>query len=159
MVNTMPSTAAARSDRALAARLPHNAPVSAQISAPGSPPHRPAISLRLNVDYVDVRHATVLPVRIWLEGDLLQVDGRGLLRQVPMSQIDWQQARHPEPRRAARLPDGSALCANNLQEWDAWCQRVLHADHTPIRHHRVPRLWGSVAVGLAMVMLAVWAMP
>jgi hypothetical protein len=139
MVNTMPSTATVRSDHALAAS--------------------PAISLRLNVDYVDVRHATVLPVRIWLEGDMLQVDGRGLLRQVPMLQIDWQQARHPEPRRAARLPDGSALCASNLQEWDAWCQRVLHADHTPIRHHPGPRLWGSVAVGLALVMLAVWALP
>jgi len=155
MGNTMPSTAAARSDHALATRLPNSPSGCPSIS----PPHRPAISLRLNVDYVDVRHATVLPVRIWLEGDMLQVDGRGLLRQVPMSQIDWQQARHPEPRRAARLPDGSALCAANLQEWDAWCQRVLRVDHPPIRHHRVPRLWGSVAVGLAMVMLAVWAMP
>ncbi len=146
MAPTMPSTAAARSDPALPGRT---------TPSPGGPTAGP----RLSVDLLDVRRATVQPVRIWLEGPMLQVAGRGLLRQVPMAHIDWHPSMPPQSPRMARLPDGSALCATNPQEWDAWCQRSLPSVRPTLYPPLGPRLWGSVAVGLTLVMLAVWAAP
>jgi hypothetical protein len=146
MVHTMPSTAAARSDPALPGLT---------TSSPGGPTAGP----RLSVDLVDVRRATVQPVRIWLEGPMLQMAGRGLLRQVPMAHIDWHQSMPPQTPRTARLPDGSALCAANPQEWDAWCRLSLQAVRPALSPAHGPRLWGSVALGLALVMLVVWAAP
>ncbi len=90
-------------------------------------PRQRAATPRLLVDLVDPQRAQVQPVRIWIEGGLLQIAGPLLLRQVPLGQVDWDPVTpRPEgvsPQRALRLPDGSWLCATDASAWDEWAQR------------------------------------
>ncbi len=115
---------------------------------------RPARWLR--VDLVDVRQATVQRVRIWTEGPMLQIAGQSLLRQVPLTQIDWRQEMGPSRHRMARLPDGSTLCAVQPQEWDDWCQLAVTSTQT--RHVPAARrlLWIGVVAILGLLWLGTW---
>jgi hypothetical protein len=114
---------------------------------------RPARWLR--VDLVDVRQATVQRVRIWTEGPMLQIAGQSLLRQVPLAQIDWRHQMGPARRRMARLPDGSALCAVQPQDWDDWFKLAVPSAtgrHTPTPWLRL----GMMAAGLGLMALGTW---
>ncbi len=109
----------------------------------------------LRVDLVDVRQSTVQRVRIWTEGPMLQIAGQSLLRQVPLAQIDWRHQMGPARRRMARLPDGSALCAVQPQDWDDWFKLAVPSAtgrHTPTPWLRL----GVMAAALGLMVLGTW---
>ncbi|MEY4766164.1 MAG: hypothetical protein RI907_2837 [Pseudomonadota bacterium] len=123
---------------------------------------------RLRADLVDLRHATAQPVRIWLEGGLLQIAGPQVLKQVPWAQIDWFTPADPTLQRMARLPDGSRLCAVDATAWDLWLTHcnLGHGEPTTTPHAEHPsetwlarlsrRLWLCEVAAVAIVLIALW---
>ena len=104
--------------------------------------------LRLRVDLVDIRNTSVRPVQIWLEGDMLQIAAPGLMRQVALPQIDWHHSLGRQFRQTARLPDGSALCAIQPEEWDVWCAHALRPAAVHETWQRADWWWLIGAVAL-----------
>ena len=76
---------------------------------------------RLTVDYFDGHTAQAKPVQLWFDNDMLQIEGHGVLRQVPIQQVQWpERTRHGA--RIAHLEDGGSLHTQSGTTWDAWVQ-------------------------------------
>jgi hypothetical protein len=89
------------------------------LANPASP--RPDAA-RLKMDYFDGRSAQAHTVLIWIEHDMLQMVGHGLLKQAPLRQVQWpERTRHGA--RMVHLADGGSLHTHDSAAWDAWAQQ------------------------------------
>jgi hypothetical protein len=75
---------------------------------------------------------------------------------VPLTQVDWRREMGPARHRMARLPDGSALCAVQPQEWDDWCRLAVPAAPTTQLPMSRRLLWIGVVAALGLLWLGNW---
>lgn len=109
---------------------------------------------RLTVDYHDGRSEQAQAVSIWVSGDMLELAGHGILRQIPIHQVQWPETAQPE-MRVTMLPGGGTLrCADHLA-WDAWQQRQhLDTSLPSTRPRQSSWRWSLTA---ALLLLAICA--
>jgi Zn-dependent protease with chaperone function len=87
------------------------------------------IGSRLSVDYFDGHTARAHRVQMWMENGMLQLAGRDLIRQVPLSKVQWpERTRHGF--RLAHIVDGGSIQALDANDWDAWTK--LHKLGEPL---------------------------
>lgn len=76
-------------------------------------------SLQLSVAYFDGLTSRAQPALMWVELDMLQLSGPGLIRQVPLSKVQWsERTRHGT--RMAHFNDGGTVQAVSRADWDRW---------------------------------------
>ena len=77
---------------------------------------------RLTVDYHDGRSDQAQAVSIWVANGMLELAGHGILRQIPIHQVQW-----PVPAQPGvcitMLPGGGTLRCDDQAGWDAWFQQ------------------------------------
>lgn len=123
-----------------------------------SGPHTDPI--RLTADYHDGRSEHAQPVVVWIERGMLELAGHGVLRQVPIHQLQW-----PEPAtegaRILVLPGGGTLRSQDPANWDAW-QRQQSTTSTCSPVLRQSWRWSLAATLLLLTLCAasyVFALP
>lgn len=77
---------------------------------------------RLTVDYHDGRSDQAQAVSIWVSQGMLELAGHGILRQIPIHQVQW-----PDPSEPGvcivKLPGGGTLRTVDHLAWAAWQQQ------------------------------------
>ncbi|RZL03238.1 MAG: hypothetical protein EOP36_05650 [Rubrivivax sp.] len=79
---------------------------------------------RLAVNYHDGRSEQAQPVLIWVSQGMLELAGHGVLRQIPIHQVQWP-GLHDGEVRTAVLPGGGSLRGHDPAAWDAWQKQQL----------------------------------
>jgi Zn-dependent protease with chaperone function len=117
-------------------------------------------STRLSVDYFDGHSARAHRVSMWLEGDMLQLHGHDVIRQVPLPKVQWpERTRHG--LRLAHFSDGGSVQALDATAWDTWAR--LHQIGEPLVV-RAQQSWrwtvlATVVLLLVAVMGYGWGLP
>lgn len=107
---------------------------------------------RLAVDYFDGRSARAHRVQMWIENGMLQLAGSDLIRQVPLSQVQWpERTRHGA--RQAHLEDGGSIQALDPEPWDAWYRAQELGESLVVQAQQSWR-WTLIACAL-LVLVAV----
>lgn len=116
---------------------------------------------RLTVDYHDGRSEQAQPVLIWVTQGMLELVGHGVLRQIPIHQVDWPDPQKQQDVRLIVLPGGGSLRGHDTAAWDAWqAQQALATDKSPAL--RQSWRWSLVATLLLLALCAasyVFALP
>lgn len=74
---------------------------------------------KLSVDYFDGITARAYKVSMWIDNGMLQMCGPGLIRQVPLTKVQWsERTRHGA--RSAHFQDGGSVTAHDSTDWDKW---------------------------------------
>ncbi|MES2091743.1 MAG: M48 family metallopeptidase [Pseudomonadota bacterium] len=115
---------------------------------------------RLTVDYFDGRRAQAKPVQLWFEHGMLQIEGRGMLRQVPIQQVQWpERTRHGA--RIAHLQDGSSLHTQDGATWDRWVHAHGVSESLVVKAQQSWR-WTAAATALLLTVCIasyLWGLP
>jgi Zn-dependent protease with chaperone function len=117
-------------------------------------------AMRLSVDYFDGHTARAHRVSMWLEGDMLQLQGPSVIRQVPLPKVQWpERTRHGH--RLAHFSDGGSVQAVDTAAWDAWSRLHKLGEPLVVRAQQSWR-WTALAT-LVLLMVAVmgywWGLP
>jgi hypothetical protein len=116
---------------------------------------------RLAVDYHDGRSEQAQPVTIWVSQGMLELAGHGVLRQVPIHQVQWPDPSRQEDVRLVLLPGGGSLRGHDPTAWDAW-QAQQPLARTTFLAPRQSWRWSLVATLLLLALCAasyVFALP
>lgn len=120
----------------------------------------PRPTARLTVDYFDGRRAQATPVQLWFDHGMLQIEGQGVFRQVPIQQVQWpERTRHGA--RIAHLQDGSSLHTQNGTTWDQWVQSHGVSESLVVKAQQSWR-WTAAATALLLTVCAasyLWGLP
>ena len=116
---------------------------------------------RLTVNYHDGRSEQAQPVTIWVSQGMLELAGPGVLRQIPIHQVQWPDPGRQENVRVMVLPGGGSLRGHDPAAWDAWRAQGLPASPTLMAPRQSWR-WSLVATLLLLALCAasyVFALP
>lgn len=115
---------------------------------------------RLTVDYHDGRTDQAQTVGIWVSQGMLQLAGHGVLRQIPIHQVQW-----PEPAEPGvliiKLPGGGTLRTADRVAWDEWLQ-AQNLTPTKVVKNQQSWRWSLAATLLLLAICAasyVFALP
>jgi hypothetical protein len=115
---------------------------------------------RLMVEYFDGRSAQAHQVAIWMDQGMLQLAGHGLLRQIPLQQVQWpERTRHGA--RLAHLADGGSLHTHDSAAWDAWAQHQGLTESLVVKAQQSWR-WSLMATLLLLAICVasyLWGLP
>lgn len=118
------------------------------------------IGSRLSVDYFDGHTARAHRVQMWMEHGMLQLAGRDLIRQVPLSKVQWpERTRHGF--RLAHLADGGSIQALDAHDWDAWTRQHKLGEPLVVTAQQSWR-WTVVATCLLLTVTVMgywWGLP
>jgi Zn-dependent protease with chaperone function len=118
------------------------------------------INARLSVDYFDGHTARAHRVQMWMENGMLQLAGRDLIRQVPLSKVQWpERTRHGF--RLAHIADGGSIQAIDTNDWDAWT-RLHKLDEPLVVTAQQSWRWTVVATCLLLTVTVMgywWGLP
>ena len=132
------------------------------MNAANLPLHQASLadSTRLLMDYFDGRSAQAHSVLIWIDRGMLQLAGPGLLKQIPLRQVQWpERTRHGA--RLAHLGDGGSLHTHDSTAWDAWAHQHGLSDSLVTQAQQSWR-WSLMATLLLLAICAasyLWGMP
>lgn len=120
----------------------------------------PTHATRLSVDYFDGHSARAHRVSMWIEGDMLQLSGRELIRQVPLSKVQWpERTRHGI--RLAHFTDGGSVQGLDSADWDAWVRQHQLGEPLVVRAQQSWR-WTALATVLLLLVTVMgywWGLP
>lgn len=121
---------------------------------------KPETSTRLSVDYFDGQRAKAHRVSMWIENGMLQLSGRELIRQVPMSKVDWPE-RTRYGARQAHFADGGSVQALRESDWDDWLKAHRPDEALVVRVQQSWR-WTMLATVLLLMVTVMgywWGLP
>ncbi|MGC4060036.1 MAG: M48 family metallopeptidase [Aquabacterium sp.] len=118
------------------------------------------IGSRLSVDYFDGHTARAHRVQMWMENGMLQLAGRDLIRQVPLSKVQWpERTRHGF--RLAHIADGGSIQALDASDWDTWTRQHKLGEPLVVKAQQSWR-WTVVATCLLLTVTVLgywWGLP
>ncbi|MFT3857912.1 MAG: M48 family metallopeptidase [Aquabacterium sp.] len=115
---------------------------------------------KLAVDYFDGRSARAHRMQMWIEAGMLQLAGNDLIRQVPLSQVQWpERTRHGA--RQVHFDDGGSVQALDPGQWDAWYRAQELGESLVVQAQQSWR-WTLIASALLVLVTVMgywWGLP
>jgi Zn-dependent protease with chaperone function len=111
-------------------------------------------------DYFDGRSARAHAVRLRLDGVLLVIEGDGVDRSVPCTEVVWpERTRHGV--RVAHLRDGASIQCHDSAAWDAWTRSGGRGESLVVK---AQQNWRGVVACLVVLVAALvaayqWGLP
>lgn len=115
---------------------------------------------QIELDYFDGRSARAHRVTAHVSGATLYLRGSGVVRSVPVAEVQWPQ-RTQRGARVAHLADGASLHAADAAAFDAWARASELPESVVTRAEQSWRwVGGAVAVLAALcVAMYLWGLP
>lgn len=118
------------------------------------------VTARLSVRYFDGRSGRPHAVQVWVEGDVLCIQGEDVGLRLPVASVQWPE-RTRSGSRVARLPQGASLQSPDGDAWDAWRGDTGHRDGWVVLLQQSWRAVAASVLALTLVLAAgyVWGLP
>jgi len=119
-----------------------------------------AASSAIDAEYFDGRSARAHTVRLSLDGRSLVIDGDGVSRSVPCTEVVWpERTRHGV--RVAHLRDGASIHCRDSAAWDAWTRSGGRGESLVVK---AQQRWRGVLVCVAVLVAVLvagyqWGLP
>lgn len=114
----------------------------------------------LAADYFDGSSARAQRVRLSIAADQLLLQGEGIARQMPLTDVQWpERTRHGA--RVAHLRDGGSLQAEDAAHWDEWLAAAGVRESRVVRWQQSWRATAVAVFGLLLLAGAgyLWGLP
>ena len=111
-------------------------------------------------EYFDGVQARGRPVRLWLDGDDLCIEGDGVEQRLPQRSVRWPECQRHGPRQAY-LPGGGVLHSADGPGWDTW-SRAAGRRVSLVERWTQSWRWTLAALLAAVLVLAAgwrWGLP
>ncbi len=119
-----------------------------------------AVTARLSARYFDGRSGRPHAVQVWIEGDVLCIQGEDVGLRLPVASVQWPE-RTRSGSRVARLPQGASLQSPDGDAWDAWRGDTGHRDGWVVLLQQSWRAVAASVLALTLLLAAgyVWGLP